>query len=783
MGSRASIDSAAEQASSRSAGPFVTSSILFTAGDRWFHDANALTRLRSKRPDGPPVDLQLLRAPVDLVVDGQAALGSTPDEPILAFLTSLVASVVPLTAGTLTAAEVAFQESPSRIALVVRPRGAAELSVYRVTRGGALTFATDLDSTAAWCAAAGAFLGAISELADALDEGPVRDAVLNALGGLHQQMRAPPPHTRRAPLSARTARPRCVIETQSGNGVTLVTTLEEPSLLLDYTPALEPVQLRTLLLAGHVALLPDECPGVRIEGFPLLMLAGVVADIAERSDAPELVGGVARLRFDRGAAAAVVDQAGAQWRWSCDIGDVLDLLADHARRVVDVLVAANPALASHSALHTMLLEMRPHPAPRRRGREHVESEPPSPPAPPPPFDRGASLRQLTLRPVWEQTLRGRAARHLIAHEGTFWYLRGTLLEAVRVGAVAPVLAVSVAPPSDYPIALRSGDLIWATHADGGVQAIDARSLQDDARVVLHRRIDQMWPLDDSGDVLLLSGEVLHRVDRHAVRWSAHVGAHRGDVLSTSDRVVFVAPTGVTYVLDRSTGERVALATLPNSCAFFDVSGRFLIAFGVGETSSVTLVAVDLDDGRFVASLALEVGSALTRPRFSGRAAFIAVTTPSEHSLVRFDPDSRRFVRLRGPSFDPTARAVWADSERVVFASRDVLWSLVAVGQSAVRAWSTTGAARRPWHTMATPPDREPQAIAIADGGDVRWVSLRSGRTLASLVDFADVDASLELVTGADYAVFGQASLPSRHVLTAWTPAGFLAVVPTGARRA
>ena len=289
-------------------------------------------------------DLDVLRAPIDFLVDRQNTTSDLPDEPILPFCRALAAAVVDLAEGR--RATVEFSEAP--VELVFEPWDGARIALSIIEFGRVVRFrahrillpARDVASLVrSALEAAHATAAKRSEtVATALDH--VRTAV-PAL-----------PYTGPATRSLLGV---ISVETRSDTGAAIETMLRPDTTGLGAEDVDGPLGRYALLAHGTLTIDATRGRGLVLRGSPLRLLDTLV-DALGPGFSPDEIANAELCHTDEGSLtgafrdgrASLDHPSGKPMRMGTD--EFFRLVSEHASAVVDALRRANPALKSHPDL-------------------------------------------------------------------------------------------------------------------------------------------------------------------------------------------------------------------------------------------------------------------------------------------------------------------------------------------------------------------------------------------------------------------------------------------------
>ena len=671
----------------------MTASLRLSFGERWAQEAAWLdTADVAMRVDA--VDLDVLKAPVDVVLGRRNITERVPPEPLLPFVRRWCDAWIQLASGNTRKAIVVFDESPFEFALT-RDGDAVELTLYRVGRPTRallerepVALADALEATqgalrqaAARCASRrpisarlGARLHAAAQRIAALEHAPAR-AWLPALG---------------FPLE---------VSTDASSGDAMRTVVELDDAALRAFDATRPLDRHVLLARGEVLLLDGHGGALSLPGRPLETLE----HLTDALSAVDVVGtqdvrlAVAEgLRIDIGARSRAVTVSVGAHTLSFALDAFWSLVGEHVAEVAEGVCRARPPLQAAARLselrHTAtVVRRRIVHAPATRlgaGASTGQTSPRAPGyarqsaggAPPATLDfPAASVRHMRLERLWTtEVLADDAPTWRACPDGGWWGREeGALVwRDTRTGRrtrEAPL------PPAEASL-LHVGAEVWSL-AQEGVEAFgperrrwsleleDAPNAQGGHAV----RDLRFITFGDGVASVSVSGEP-------ALRWRWTSAEPLAKVVPLDDVQVVALDTRRLVGLDNIDG-RVAWSLEVPFAVRLSASCGLLFAWprsGPGE-----LLAIEPGVGAIVARHAVTAPPECWDVGRRGAAWCMASQGGSE--LVMFCPTRRGFASApaRGP-----VEHVEAHGSRVCALGAGVLWSVSARG--------TTWRARTPW---------------------------------------------------------------------------------------
>ncbi len=323
------------------------SEIALVIGTRFVDEASRLAQDDPARWVGD-YDRDVLRSPIDLLVDRQNLTGDLPDEPVLPFCRGLVAVTESLAKGRRVTLELI--EAP--VELVFEPWSQETIALTLVEFGRVPDFRThrsEVRSIEFLEAIRGAILrakGAAQRASDALAE---------ELAGFAANL-VPGPYPTALPKPTLGL---VTVETRSESGQTICTVVAPDSTGLGDQDAFGQLGRFVLMATGSVTISGVDGRGVSLDGAPLMTLDSLVdalvPEARRRTEAAQVEllrtkAGVLRAGF-RDGRTLLEHPSGKPLPLGTD--ELLRLVSDHATAVVDALKSANPSLNAHGGLREL----------------------------------------------------------------------------------------------------------------------------------------------------------------------------------------------------------------------------------------------------------------------------------------------------------------------------------------------------------------------------------------------------------------------------------------------
>jgi len=337
----------------------------------WIRDLMVLVQWNPS--SGAVAAVSRLGSTIDLVIGQENITEFLPAEPVLPFIQRLAFGLETLRAGNATKTLIEFEEAPWELAIGVDGDADARISLYSLdTRCTVRTHEARVDMESL----VGSVRATLTEMLHELDRLPTSEAVRHGLRALRDARQALNGAVRNAsnvkPPSRHMRRTLCV-ETRSGDGMELSTTLDlHDQAILSYLGE-HPADRHAMLAPGAIVIRAAHPPGLHLGVRPLVTWEAIVAHLYELvTDAvPDLPGEARPVFRDDDGATLVMERAGdlrVSMRWSgrtCDERststehawaatfdglDMLGLWMEHVDALVSRVLEVNPLLETNQRL-------------------------------------------------------------------------------------------------------------------------------------------------------------------------------------------------------------------------------------------------------------------------------------------------------------------------------------------------------------------------------------------------------------------------------------------------
>lgn len=552
--------------------------VRIDVGARWLREAVWL--VDAEVGGSARVDLDVLRAPIDLVVRARNLTESLPDEPVVPLLDALAGAVSDLSAGLRTKALVPFFEAPWELA-IVRHGDDVHLTLYELTAPARVVAeGIVVPLQALRRAVARALEGAMDEVRDAVPS-RAADDLLGALRTSRRRLDATitAPRLRSTPVPAAPF----VVETRAPR-FALRTALDDACDNLLAYDGEHPHDRHALLAPGVIEVSVAHGPTLQLRGRPLALLDAAGTHLARLMTSTwPIAGELARTPNGRWvleldpprATLAHVEPDGARRVVDFDASDLVTAWCDHVVDVLGACLRANPLLEANElvveAMESAEL-LRSH---TRRAlapladplaavpasqRATLEAWPAHRPAGGGPL---RDVRRLRFERTWSSTRRGMrrslpsidaAHRLVVCDDGVSSVRTSDGVAKWTIGGAARRMRTARLGPGRLVTVDQGGDLVEHDAATGAV----LRTWSSGRRV---RRVDDaIWCRSSAAFDLVVSvgdGRILALGDEPGPLWTATVGTSSRRALAVcADLVLAASRDGGVVALRPEGGERV-----------------------------------------------------------------------------------------------------------------------------------------------------------------------------------------------------------------------------------
>lgn len=455
--------------------------VQIVIGDRFLTEAALLESGDPARWVGR-YDPDVLRAPIDLVVDRHNLTSDLPDEPVLPFLRAVANATRQLAMGERTVVE--FSEAP--IELVLEPWSGGRVAMSIIEFGRTARFRAHRVLTSA-TTLMDELRGAVLRTAARV---PKRNPALrDLLDTLGRELGEHPLHPRAAapPLGG------LEVDTRSHSGVSLNTQLVPDSTGLGSDDVSGDIARFALMATGTVTLTAADGRGLRMVGSPIRLLGSIVDALRDDCCGDDIL----HVELARDAAglftgsfrdgrAALSHPSGKPLRVPSD--ELVRLVSEHTSAVASSLRTVNPLLTAHPDVRELdesaagLQEFLPRPlsmtgpiTPVVAARPRREASAPSPDGWAFP---SSAIRRMRYERSWTLVRTG-VLQRTVAHRPDDGLLvcSASAIELIDVASGRTLAEAGIGKD----VRLREDDNEIVVFGDDGVTWLNAQTLEDSRR--------------------------------------------------------------------------------------------------------------------------------------------------------------------------------------------------------------------------------------------------------------------------------------------------------------